>query len=131
MLEIMTDEEALREQGMADGKTKKGKFVLRPMTPVSLSWCQRNLIFSDDVGDSMHKTAAYVFLHSEPKEIIRAVVHNRQDFANAVDDWMDEHLKHHNELETYSDHMSESMNVYLASISRAVNPSTDSQESKN
>ena len=130
MLEIMTDDEALREQGMTDGPKKIGKFKLRPMTPLSLSWLQRNNVFADDSGDSMQKTAAFVFLHTQPKETIRSVVHNKDAFYNAVDDWIDEHIKHHSDLDVYSTQMSDCMNVYLASVSDAVNPS-ESSDSKN
>jgi hypothetical protein len=131
MLEIMTDDEALREQGMTDGPKKIGKFKLRPMTALSLSWLQRNNVFSDDTGDSMQKTAAFVFLHTEPKESIRSVVNNKSDFANAIDDWIDSNIRHHADLEPYTTEMSKCMEVYLASVTHAVNPSPDSPQSKN
>jgi len=123
MIELLTDDEALREEGMTDGAKKVGKFKLRPMTPVSLSWCQRNNLFDDETGDPMQKTAAYVFLHTQPKEKIRGVVHNRIDFANAVDDWMDKHVQNHiDDLQPYSEEMTRSIQKYLAAISHAKNP---------
>lgn len=132
MIELLTDEEALREDGMTDGPKVIGRFKLRPMTPVSLSWCQRNHIFDDELGDPMQKTAAYVFLHTEPKEVIRGVVHDREKFANAVDDWMDKHIQNHiHDLEPYSNEMSNSIQKYLAAISQAKNPSTGEPQAKN
>ena len=53
MIELLTDDEALREEGMTDGAKKVGKFKLRPMTPVSLSWCQRNNLFDDETGEAI------------------------------------------------------------------------------
>lgn len=132
MIELLTDDEALRVEGMTDGIKKVGKFKLRPMTPVSLSWCQRNQVFDDEVGDPLQKTAAYVFLHTEPKENIRSVVHDRQKFADAVDDWMDRHIQNHiDDLQPYSDEMTKSIQKYLAAISHAKNPATGDPEPGN
>lgn len=121
--ELMTDDEALRMQGISDGPKKIGKITLRPMTALSLSWLQRNRIFDDETGDTMSKTAAFVFLHSEPKEVIRAVVNDRNAFLDAVDEWIDRTVTHHSELEPYSDAMNTAMEQYLASASKASNPS--------
>jgi hypothetical protein len=118
-IELLTDDEALREQGMTEGDKKISGITIRPMTALSLSWLQRNNIF-DDEGDSMQKTAAFVYLHSEPRDVIRSVVNNRTAFLNAVDDWLDEKFPHHNQLLPYTELMTEAMNVYLASSSRAV-----------
>jgi hypothetical protein len=123
--EILTDDEILRVQGMTDGTKNVGKLKLRPMTPLSLSWCQRNDLFDDSVHDPMHKTAAYVFLHTEPKGIIRAVVNNKQAFANAVDDWIEDNVKNHvADLEPYTEEMNLSMQKYLAAISHSKNIGT-------
>jgi hypothetical protein len=115
----MTDDEALREQGMTEGNKNISGITIRPMTALSLSWLQRNNIF-DDEGDSMQKTAAFVFLHSEPREVIRAVVNNRAAFLNAVDDWLEEKFPHHNQLLPYTELMTNSMNAYLAASSSTV-----------
>jgi len=115
----MTDDEALREQGMTEGNKNISGITIRPMTALSLSWLQRNNIF-DDEGDSMQKTAAFVYLHSEPREVIRAVVNNRAAFLNAVDDWLDEKFPHHTQLLPYTELMTNSMNAYLAASSSTV-----------
>lgn len=115
----MTDDEALREQGMTDGNKKISGITIRPMTALSLSWLQRNDVFGDS-GDSMQKTAAFVYLHSEPREAIRAVVNDRAAFLDAVDDWIEANFPHHAQLSPYSDLMSEAMNTYLAASSSAV-----------
>jgi hypothetical protein len=127
----LTDDEALRHDGMTDGKKKKGKFVLRPMTGLSLSWLQRNKVFDDDFGDPTSKTAAFVYLHSEDKETIRSVVNNKSEFLNAVDDWIEKHVPYHTGLNQYVEIMNDSMNTYLAASSTALNPSTKSPTSKN
>ena len=119
--DLMTDDEAMREAGMTAGPKRKSKFVLRPMTALSLSWLQRNRVFDDDNGDKLQKTAAYVYLHTEPKQDIRSVVNNHQDFLEAVDVWMEEHITYHKELEPLSVEMNESMNIYLAANTVATN----------
>jgi hypothetical protein len=118
-IELLTDDEALREQGMTQGDKKISGITIRPMTALSLSWLQRNDVFGD-TGDSMQKTAAFVYLHSEPREVIRAVVNDRAAFLNAVDDWIEVNFPHHAQLSPYSDLMTESMNAYLAASSTAV-----------
>jgi hypothetical protein len=129
--ELQTDDEALREQGMTDGPRKIGNIVLRSMTALSLSWLQRNRVFDDELGDTMSKTAAFVFLHSQPKPEIRAVVNDRNAFLDAVDEWMDKNIKHHSELEPYSELMSESMSAYLSAVSTSANPSEEAPGAKN
>ena len=119
----MTDDEAMREAGMTAGPKRKSNFVLRPMTALSLSWLQRNHVFEDDGGDMMQKTAAYAFLHTEPKEDIRAVVNNRQSCLDAVDQWLEKHITYHNELEPLSAEMSEAMDLYLVANTTAANKS--------
>jgi hypothetical protein len=121
--DLTTDDELTREAGMTAGSVKKGRFTLRPMTPVSLSWLQRNRVFDDDYGDMLQKTAAYAFLHTEPKDEIRAVVHDRVAFLNAVDDWMEENLQHHTELSPVSDEMERAVEHYMAATTTAANPS--------
>lgn len=121
--DLMTDDEAMREAGMTAGPKRKSKFLLRPMTALSLSWLQRNHVFDDDGGDMMQKTAAYAYLHSEPKEDIRAVVNSRQSFMDAVDQWLEKHITYHNELEPVSAEMSEAMDLYLAANTTAANKS--------
>ena len=118
-IELLTDDEALREQGMTQGNKKISGITIRPMTALSLSWLQRNDVFGDD-GDSMQKTAAFVYLHSEPREVIRSVVNNRAAFLDAVDDWMESNFPHHFDLLPYTQQMTEVMNIYLASSSKAV-----------
>jgi hypothetical protein len=129
--DMMTDDEALREQGMTSGPTKVGRIKLRPMSAVTLSWMQRNHVFDNDIGDTLSKTAAYVFLHSEPKDEIRAVVNNREKFAAAVDDWMERTISHHTDLEEYSAAMAEAMEIYMASVSKASNLSNAPAGPKN
>jgi len=115
----MTDDEALREQGMTEGNKNIRGITIRPMTALSLSWLQRNDVFGD-TGDSMQKTAAFVYLHSQPREVIRAVVNDRAAFLDAVDDWIEANFPHHSQLSPYSDLMTEAMNTYLAASSTAV-----------
>jgi hypothetical protein len=121
--ELMTDDEALRLHGMTDGPKQVSRFKLRPVTALSLSWMQRNRLFEDDFGDMLMKTAAFAFLHSEDKAKIRSVVNDRIPFLGAVDEWMDDNIKHHSELEPISQEMNDSLDRYMAAITTAANPS--------
>lgn len=127
----MKDDEVLREEGMTDGPKKIGNITLRPITALSLSWMQRNEIFSDSVGDMLQKTAAFAFLHSEDKTKIRSVVNDRVAFINAVDDWIDANIPHHKNLEPISEIMNQALESYMAAISVPVYPSNESTSSKN
>jgi hypothetical protein len=117
-IELMKDDEVLREEGMTDGPRAVGSVTLRPITAASMSYMQRNHVFSEE-GDVMQKTAAFVFIHSAPKDQLRAVVNERSAFWNAVDDWLEENINHHSELEVYSAAMTEAFDVYAASKSIA------------
>ena len=122
--DLETDDEVLRERGLTDGPVKVAKITLRPITPTSFSQIMRRGIFNDDKGDPLQRTAGYVFLHSEPKDKIQAVVNNELLFWTAVDDWLDENLNHHLEMAPYSDAMSEGISIYLAAKTEAQHPSS-------
>ena len=122
--ELETDDEALRERGLTDGPVQVAKITLRPITPASFSQIMRRGIFNDDKGDPLQRTAGYVFLHSEPKDKIQAVVNNELLFWTAVDDWIDENLKHHLDMAPYSEAMSEGISIYLAAKTEAQHPSS-------
>ena len=122
--ELETDDEILRERGLTDGPVQVAKITLRPITPTSFSQIMRRGIFNDDKGDPLQRTAGYVFLHSEPKDKIQAVVNNELLFWTAVDDWLDENLNHHLEMAPYSDAMSEGISIYLAAKTEAQHPSS-------
>jgi hypothetical protein len=121
--ELITDDEILREDGMADGPCKIGQIDFRPMTALSFSWIQRNGIFADGYGDSIKIAAAYAYLHSAKISDIRAVVNNRDKFDDAVDLWIEENISFHTELEPLTDLMNSAINSYMAASTRAANPS--------
>jgi hypothetical protein len=95
--ELMKDDEILREEAMTDGPMTIAGLVLRPITALSVSWMQRNNIFSDNM-DLIWKSAAFAYLHSTPFTEVRAVVNNRAEFTDAVDSWIQKHIVHHNEI---------------------------------
>jgi hypothetical protein len=119
--ELKTDDEALRDQGMTDGPTKIAGLNLRPMTVLSLSQMQRNDVLTEG-GDMLQKTAAYAYLHSAPRDEIRAVVNDKQKFYDAVDEWMDRQFDHHTELEPMADMMAKAFEVYMAARSTGAGP---------
>lgn len=124
------DDELTREAGFTDGPKKVAKLNLRPVTGLSLSWMQRHRIF-DDESDMIQKTSAFAFLHSVDRDIIRSVIHDRGEFLNAVDDWIDENISHHDQLNPVAAAMNESLNQYMTSMTMALNPSEAGSRSKN
>ena len=129
--DLKKDDEVLREIGFTDGPKKVMKFILRPVTPCSLSWLQRNKVFDGDFGDMIMKTAAFAYLHSAEKQEIRSVVNSRVAFLAAVDEWIEEHILHHRDLEPVAEAMNEALECYMAATTTAANPSAGSPESKN
>jgi len=117
-IELMKDDEVLREEGMTDGPKAVGGVTLRPITAASMSYMQRNNVFIEE-RDVLQKTAGFVFIHSSLKDQLRAVVNDRSAFWNAVDDWLEENFNHHSELEIYSSAMTEAIDVYASSKSIA------------
>ena len=122
--DLLTDDEALRVVGMTDGAKSipELNLNLRPMTALSLSWMQRNNVFYESDGDMMQKTAAFAYLHFAEKQEIRAVVNNREKFFSAVDDWLDENIQHHNQLEPIAAEMNASFESYMAAQSKGGGP---------
>ena len=122
--DLTLDDEITREIGFTDGPKRISKFTLRPLTVVSLSWLQRNRVLDDANGDMMQKTAAYAFLHSADKSVIRGVVNHRDAFLDAVDEWMEANISHHTELEPLSAEMNAAFDGYMAASTKAAYPST-------
>ena len=122
-IELLKDDELTREKGFTEGPKQVSKFELRPVTALSLSWLQRNKVFDGDFGDNMQRTAAYAFLHHAEKSLIRSVVNDPREFLEAVDDWIEEHIVHHSELEPVATAMSEALESYMAATTTAAIPS--------
>jgi hypothetical protein len=115
-IELVKDDEILREEGMADGPIKISGIELRPITALSVSWMQRNQVFSD-AKDLIWKTCAFAYLHSAPKIEIRAVVNDKYIFAEAVDEWIDENISHHLQTGEIAKGMNAAFERYSASAS--------------
>jgi hypothetical protein len=118
-IELAKDDEILREEGMADGPTKISGIELRPITALSVSWMQRNEVFSD-AKDLIWKTCAFAFLHSAPKAEIRAVVNDKEAFAEAVDEWIDENISHHLQTGEIASGMNAAFQRYSSSASEVL-----------
>jgi hypothetical protein len=118
-IELVKDDEILREEGMADGPTRIAGLELRPITALSVSWMQRNEVFSD-AKDLIWKTCAFAFLHSAPKAEIRAVVNDKAAFAEAVDEWIDENISHHLQTGEIATGMNAAFQRYASSASEVL-----------
>jgi hypothetical protein len=118
-IELAKDDEILREEGMADGPMKISGIELRPITALSVSWMQRNEVFSD-AKDLIWKTCAFAFLHSAPKAEIRAVVNDKESFAEAVDEWIDENISHHLQTGEIASGMNAAFQRYSSSASEVL-----------
>jgi hypothetical protein len=121
--DMTLDDEVLRENAMTEGPKRVSKFILRPITPTSFSWIQRMGLFEDGNCDAVQVAAAYAFLHTEDKKEIRHLVCNRDRFFEAVDEWIDEKVTHHTELEPVSDAMNDAVQTYIAATTTAHSPS--------
>jgi hypothetical protein len=119
--ELVKDDEILREESMTDGVAKiLEDLELRPITALTVSWMQRNEIFSDS-KDMIWKSAAFAFLHSAPTTVIRAVVNNKNDFSEAVDIWIEKNLSHHLQATELATAMNAAFTRYMAAASEVLN----------
>ena len=71
--DLTTDDELLRIQGMSDVPQEIGKFTLRPITGSSWSWMLCAKLWNDDI-DNIMRTAAYAFIHTQPKNAAQVKV---------------------------------------------------------
>ena len=109
--DLVKDDEILRIQAMEDGPKKINGRTMRPITALTISWMQRNEVFSGEM-DPVWKAAAFTFLHSEPMSTIRGVVNDRDTFINAVDSWIEKNMKHHHETTGMSEAMGAAFDLY-------------------
>ena len=114
--EVMKDDEVLRIQSFTDGNKVVSRWEFRPVTALTISWMQRNSIFTDK-HDLIWKSSAFAFLHSAPFSEIRKCVNDESDFIDAVDCWIEKNLKHHSEIEEIGKSMNEAFAMYMASTS--------------
>ena len=117
--EYEKDDEILREEGITDGTKTILGIDFRPVTALSVSWMQRNEIFSDK-KDLIWKSAAFAFLHSAPFPVIRSVVNDKDLFVDAVDMWIEKNIAHHVELDAVGVVMNDGFKAYAASASHPV-----------
>ena len=118
-IELIKDDEIIREEGMCDGSSLTMGIEMRPVTALSVSWMQRNDIFSE-TKDMIWKSAAFAFLHSEPVSAIREVVNDRASFVDAVDSWIEKNLDHHLQATKIATAMTDALARYMAAASEIV-----------
>jgi hypothetical protein len=113
--ELEKDDEVLRMQGTEDGKKGVHKWTFRPITALTISWIQRNQVFSEST-DMIWRVSAYAFLHSAPYSEIRRVVNDRQSFIDAVDIWIEKNIVHHDEIQIIANEMNSAFSRYSSSV---------------
>ena len=116
--ELQKDDEILRIQAMEDGPKIVNGRTLRPITALTISWMQRNEVFSGNM-DLIWKSAAFAYLHSEPYSAIRSVVNDKESFVNAVDSWIEKNMIHHLEISAMTDAMNAAFELYNASATES------------
>jgi hypothetical protein len=114
--ELLTDDEIIRVQAFEDGDKEIGKWKLRPITALSISWMQRHNVFNDD-KDMIWKASAFAFLHSVPFDEIRGCVKDKEAFIDAVDCWIESNIVHHSEIEGITTEMNHAFSIYTTSHS--------------
>lgn len=117
--ELIKDDEILREEGMCDGPLMFSGIELRPITALTISWLQRNEVFSEK-RDMIWKSAAFAFLHSAPLIEIRAVVNEPWMFSDAVDSWIEKNICHHSETAKIAQVMNQAFTRYMAAASEVL-----------
>jgi hypothetical protein len=103
---------------MEDGTKEFNGIEFRPVTALSVSWMQRNQIFSDE-KDLIWKGAAFAFLHCEPFTKIRGVVNDKSAFIDAVDVWIERNVKHHSLVDGLAEIMNDSFRTYMAAATKS------------
>ena len=116
--DLQKDDEILRLQAMEDGPKIVNGRTLRPITALTISWMQRNEVFSGNM-DLIWKSAAFAYLHSEPYSAIRSVVNDKESFVNAVDSWIEKNMIHHLEISAMTDAMNAAFELYNASATES------------
>lgn len=115
--DLLTDDEALREQAILSGPQQCGRWEMRPTAALEISWMQRNKIISSDSMDPLWRASAFAFVHSAPKSQIRSVVNDFSRFADAVDTWMEKNSPTPNELRDLNMLIAQRTSEYFSSFS--------------
>lgn len=87
-IELVKDDEVLREQGMTSGPAKAARWELRTTAATEVSWMQRNKVLQPEM-DILWRACAFAFIHEAPRVEIRKVINDHDTFIDAVDRWMD------------------------------------------
>lgn len=87
-IELVKDDEILREQGMTSGPAKAARWELRTTAATEVSWMQRNKVLQPDM-DILWRACAFAYIHEAPRVEIRKVINDHDTFIEAVDRWMD------------------------------------------
>lgn len=114
--DMMKDDEVLRIEAMEEGPTEINGLLFQPVTALTLSWMQRNNVF-DNEKDIIWRSAAFAYLHTQDRTLIRAVVNDKATFDEAVDLWIEKHLPTHKTLPKITKAMNDSFARYMASVS--------------
>jgi hypothetical protein len=116
--DLEKDDEILRIQAMEDGPKIVNGRTLRPITALTISWMQRNEVFSGTM-DLVWKSAAFAYLHSEPYSAIRSVLHARSACIYSVYSWIENNMIHHLEISAMTDAMNAAFELYNASATES------------
>jgi hypothetical protein len=116
--ETEIDDDELRIQGITEGPKLVAGRELRPITALTISWMQRNKFFAPD-KDNIWKSAAFMFLHSEPFTKIRSVVNDRAAFLDAVDIWIEKNMPDQRTVRAMATDMDQAFNLYMAATSHS------------
>lgn len=87
-IELVKDDEVLREQGMTSGPAKAARWELRTTAATEVSWMQRNKVLQPEM-DILWRACAFAYIHEAPRVEIRKVINDHDTFIDAVDRWMD------------------------------------------
>jgi hypothetical protein len=122
-IELLKDDESLREQGMTSGPAAAGRWELRPTAATEVSWMQRNKLL-EPAMDILWRASAFAYLHSTPRPEIRKVVNDHDAFVEAVDRWMDKNDPDATEIKQLISAMNTRIEEWFASSNESPDAST-------
>jgi hypothetical protein len=122
-IELVKDDEVLREQGMTSGPSKASRWELRTTAATEVSWMQRNKVLQPDM-DILWRASAFAYIHEAPRVEIRKVINDHDTFIEAVDRWMDKNDPSSNEIKELATLMNSRIEEWFASSSEQENAAT-------
>lgn len=114
--ELQTDDEVIREQAMTAGETKVAGIKLKATSAIEVSYMQRFGVLQPG-NDILWKAAAFAFLHSADRKVVRTATRNEERFQDAVDDWLERNNPSMDDVKELASEMNVRITEWFSSMS--------------